>query len=415
MATAGGGNAHGKKVNLEGENRNGQTFKCNKCNKAIRKNAVNKEFCAGCVDKTDNNEETQDHENSTEETADKKEREGKTMAELVTSLTGKVINLYEELMKAREQLAEKSCIIKFLEKELSKRGNTVADHVVQEQQEEKIAEILTPETSYAHAVKKAEKKRCENESGQQTLIIQAKNEEKVANNLKEKIKINELSASVTSMKETKKGTVVITVSDKKSSDEIRDKVKQTMGESCSVKTPNVKHRVKIYVQKGTDVPKENADILQALIKKNDIDTSIDNFEMKIVFVSQPNEFRQSVCIVMEVDEVTRDHLLTYRQGKIALGWSLHNIVQDFNLKICKKCNGYGHLAKFCTATHSICRFCAEKHESKECTNKDLKKCCNCVFRNNKFELKLDVNHCAGDSNACESHKRIVEIQIAKFA
>ena len=38
---------------------------------------------------------------------------------------------------------------------------------------------------------------------------------------------------------------------------------------------------------------------------------------------------------------------------------------------CYKCQGYGHVAKYCRVNYEICAHCAESgHSAKECTNKN---------------------------------------------
>lgn len=49
-------------------------------------------------------------------------------------------------------------------------------------------------------------------------------------------------------------------------------------------------------------------------------------------------------------------------------------------------------------------YCAGPHEGNRCSNLNNLKCLNCVYVNEKFNLKRDTNHCAMDSDKCKTLK-----------
>lgn len=63
------------------------------------------------------------------------------------------------------------------------------------------------------------------------------------------------------------------------------------------------------------------------------------------------------------------------------------VQEYFNLAVCFKCCGYGHVAKYCS-DNECCHKCGSQHPSKNCEVEELK-CPNC----SKLKLQ-DLNHSA---------------------
>ena len=83
------------------------------------------------------------------------------------------------------------------------------------------------------------------------------------------------------------------------------------------------------------------------------------------------------------------------------------VYDSFYTKMCYKCSNFGHNGDQCNFT-PVCKFCAEKHLSKNCENKnkDSFECCNCNFLNQKFGKQKPNKHMAGDTQKCESYKSL---------
>jgi hypothetical protein len=80
--------------------------------------------------------------------------------------------------------------------------------------------------------------------------------------------------------------------------------------------------------------------------------------------------------VMEVPPQVRGKLL---QGKIYISWNACKVRDYIAISRCYKCQGYGHVAKYCHVSYEICAHCAESgHSTRECPNKENNpSCVNC--------------------------------------
>lgn len=82
--------------------------------------------------------------------------------------------------------------------------------------------------------------------------------------------------------------------------------------------------------------------------------------------------------VMEVPPPpqVREKLL---QGKIFISWNACKVRDYIAVSRCYKCQGYGHVAKYCRVSYEICAHCEESgHSTRECPNKENNpSCVNC--------------------------------------
>lgn len=80
-----------------------------------------------------------------------------------------------------------------------------------------------------------------------------------------------------------------------------------------------------------------------------------------------------------------------------------------NVKRCFKCLGFNHNSEKCAEKEKICCGCAKVHEDNglQCQEIQLK-CINCIRANEKFDLKLDIEHSAFDFK-CEVYQRKLEV------
>lgn len=96
---------------------------------------------------------------------------------------------------------------------------------------------------------------------------------------------------------------------------------------------------------------------------------------------------------------------------VYIGWQRCRVYEDYNINRCFKCNSYGHSAKKCR-NEEICSYCAGNHGGKDCPDRNIKKCCNCMKANEKYKTKLNINHYTFDENACESYKYFKKVAIS---
>lgn len=94
-------------------------------------------------------------------------------------------------------------------------------------------------------------------------------------------------------------------------------------------------------------------------------------------------------IVLEVTPKIRHILMTAR--RLYLGWCSIKVSDYHGLSRCYKCQGLGHIAKFCKADKQSCGICAnEGHGIAECPNKkEKRKCALCKRAGKPFEHAPD--------------------------
>ncbi|XP_043597802.1 uncharacterized protein LOC122574354 [Bombus pyrosoma] len=87
-----------------------------------------------------------------------------------------------------------------------------------------------------------------------------------------------------------------------------------------------------------------------------------------------------------------------------------NWVRDYiAVSRCYKCQGYGHVAKYCRINYEICAHCAESgHNTKKCKNKEKNaSCVNCRKAGKKGD------HAASNAN-CFMYKKALEIAVSRM-
>lgn len=80
-----------------------------------------------------------------------------------------------------------------------------------------------------------------------------------------------------------------------------------------------------------------------------------------------------------------------------IGWKTCKVYEDIYIRICTKCNGYGHKYTECRG-QVTCRVCGGNHYQKDC-DKNHKCCSNCKFSNEKYNTNYDITHVA-NSEEC---------------
>ena len=82
---------------------------------------------------------------------------------------------------------------------------------------------------------------------------------------------------------------------------------------------------------------------------------------------------------LTVSNTARD-LISKRNDRLLIGDMSCRVYSVTNyVRRCVKCQGFGHWHKECTAGHVSCANCAEiTHETRDCPNREVKKCVNCI-------------------------------------
>ncbi|KFM75282.1 hypothetical protein X975_15685, partial [Stegodyphus mimosarum] len=89
--------------------------------------------------------------------------------------------------------------------------------------------------------------------------------------------------------------------------------------------------------------------------------------------------------------------------KIYTDWQAHTITEFLGIKICFKCQQFGHLQDKCQSKKTFCAYCARLHNVKDC-RAEMAACINCGDSNKQFGTHFDYQHPAYDSN-CPSYQR----------
>lgn len=131
-----------------------------------------------------------------------------------------------------------------------------------------------------------------------------------------------------------------------------------------------------------------------------------NFELAEIF-KVPGSKREYVNVILQCDIVALKAFL--ERGSVIVGFAEKRVYEHINILQCFNCQRFGHVAASCKVT-STCRFCASNaHESKDCEDKTLKVCANCL-RENKKGSKFNTSHRATDERCPSRAARIAALK-----
>ncbi|XP_071630104.1 uncharacterized protein [Temnothorax longispinosus] len=220
--------------------------------------------------------------------------------------------------------------------------------------------------------------------------------------IKDKINITKMKIGITKLRKGGKGTVILGCETEEEKDKLKATVQAAMGEEVKVSEPQMrKPKIKIINVGGEEMKIEDDELIDTIKKQNRIgEESCMHLVKKILRGKNKNTEQGSVII--EVDESTHNSLIN--KEKINLGWRKCPIFNYISVR-CFKCWGYYHIAKNCTRQET-CYKCAGNHKANECTTAK-KRCVNCTYKNQTYNLKINVEHEALDSE-CPTFKKVLE-------
>ncbi|XP_024085668.1 uncharacterized protein LOC112128107 [Cimex lectularius] len=106
---------------------------------------------------------------------------------------------------------------------------------------------------------------------------------------------------------------------------------------------------------------------------------------------------QFVSWVVEVDPQTLKSAIG--RGRVNLDYQTCAVREYLGVTRCYNCQAYGHVASACSKKGPTCGVCADSHDTRKCSSKNLK-CANCL------RIGKAHNHRAG-SQYCEAQIRAV--------
>lgn len=259
--------------------------------------------------------------------------------------------------------------------------------------------------SYSGAVKERKKEK--------VIIIKPNVEqesEATKKTIKEKVDIKNMSVGVSRLKKGSHGTVILGCETREEIEKLKSVVQEKMGENFKVtESAEVHPKIKIVNVEEEELKLEDNELVCTIKKQNGIE-EIEGRQMKIVkrIIKAANQEKrkrgtEEGSIILEVDEETHKELLN--KGKLSVGWKKCPVYNHVNVKRCFKCWGYYHIAKNCTRKET-CHKCAGNHKENECTV-EKKKCVNCMFKNQAYNLKMNDEHDALDRE-CPTFKRAMQ-------
>jgi hypothetical protein len=231
------------------------------------------------------------------------------------------------------------------------------------------------------------------------VIVRPKNlEQKCIDTKKEiKAKINPTDLPVNGLRNAARGCVVIEVKDKQSTEVVRQKAAETLGDEYEVVVAKTKNpRVKII---GVYDSASKEALISSIRSQNSFISEEDTIE--VIKIDKSRRHENSYNIVIELDPRTYGKVM--EQSRLNIGWNRCRVIDHIYVLRCFKCEQYGHLARDCK-NELACRICAQAHETKDCKSEEPK-CVNCVNAMKKLNLKLEVDHPVW-SDVCKVYKRI---------
>lgn len=232
-------------------------------------------------------------------------------------------------------------------------------------------------------------------------------------NIKEKVDIKNLAMGVTKFKKGSNGTVIMGCEAGEEMEKLKTEVQARLGENFMVtESLQVKPKIKIVNIDEDEIKLDDNDLIDVIKRQNKIPVNKE-FQMRIVkkIIKEKRNYRnqsgrrgrEEGVVIMETDEKTHELILNKR--KINVGWKKCSVFNHINIKRCFKCWGYYHIAKNCTREET-CHKCAGKHKADEC-KVSKKRCVNCMFKNQTYNLKINDEHDALDPE-CPTYKRAIQ-------
>lgn len=180
------------------------------------------------------------------------------------------------------------------------------------------------------------------------------------------------------------------------------KLKNTLENKTNIKVKENEQINPMFMVTGILKGYSNTEFVEELIRMNDeIETelNIDNIQNKIKVITKKtcrNPTKENW--VLQAEPAIAKWFL--KQETVNFDLMKVYVQEHFNLALCFKCCGFGHVAKYCNENLSCHKCGANDHSGSDCQSMELK-CVNCLKMKYKAE---ESQHSARDMN-CPVYQR----------
>lgn len=214
--------------------------------------------------------------------------------------------------------------------------------------------------------------------------------------------INPISDPVKCMRDTTNGNIVITCKSQGDVSAIKQKL-SSIDHMCDI-SERRKKRPMIKLVGISEYNQDKDELLMKLRVQNDLtDTS---HEIEMVDVKEIKD-RSYYTACIRTDLKTFE--LIMQRKRLFINWDSVKCYEHVNVLRCFKCSSYGHTAQNCNVNKEVCPKCSGSHLIKDCDSVEVN-CPNCKAANAKFNLQLDINHCAWDRKCHVLNRRINSVK-----
>lgn len=223
--------------------------------------------------------------------------------------------------------------------------------------------------------------------------------------VKEALAPKQQGIQIRALRKVQKGGVAIESGTKKSAQKIRD-IAAKNERIKAVEPKKILPKVMLY---DVDRTLSEEDVKEFIFLQNLAEHGVMEKEMagfKILYKVGRRD-AETVNLVVEIEPKLREILL--EAGRVYIDYDSCRIVDFYHISRCYRCQGYGHVQKFCKKEGGhVCSHCGrEGHEFMECPQKQGKpSCVNCV------SAKKPSDHKVGTLD-CPMYKRMVEQRISR--
>lgn len=260
-----------------------------------------------------------------------------------------------------------------------------------------------PQRSYSEVIKEKKKEN--------VIIVKPKiqqESEATKKLIKEKVDIKSMAMGITKLKKGSKGTVIMGCEAGEEVKKLKETVQAKLGENYNVmESPQSRPKIKIINIGLEEMNLDDNELINTIKMQNKMGTVNIRIVKRMIKEKrnkQPGKKgNEEGSIIIEADEETHEVIL--KKVKLNIGWKKCPVFNHINVKRCFKCWGYYHIAKNCTREET-CFKCAGSHNSRDCTA-TKKKCVNCMFKNQTYNLRISDDHDAL-SPECPTFKRALQ-------